>query len=77
MGLGPISEESAAEEHKVSGVLRGWWVVLSNTHVRTISAMYFFLKMTRYALLFWLLIYLIQTSHLSNRRGIPLADGPR
>jgi len=31
--------------------------------------MYFFLKMTRYALLFWLPLYLVQTTHLSSKRA--------
>ncbi len=56
-------------EREASGVLRGWWVVITNTNVRTIAAMYFFLKMTRYALLFWLPLYLIQTSHASSNRA--------
>jgi sugar phosphate permease len=54
VGLQSLSAESAEEEQAASGVLRGWWMVLSNSHVRTIAAMYFFLKMTRYSLLFWL-----------------------
>jgi sugar phosphate permease len=69
VGLASINEEDSAEERETSGVLSGWWTVLSDTNVRTISAMYFFLKMTRYALLFWLPIYLVQTSHLSNNRA--------
>jgi sugar phosphate permease len=48
---------------------RGWWSVLSNGHIRTIAAMYFFLKMTRYALLFWLPLYLVQTTHSSESRA--------
>ena len=69
VGLEPISEEDPLSEHEASGVLRGWWVVLSNSNIRTIAAMYFFLKMTRYALLFWLPLYLIQTSHASKNRA--------
>ena len=68
-GLAPLSEGELAEEQEATGVLSGWWIVLSNSHIRTIAAMYFFLKMTRYALLFWLPLYLIQTSHLSNNRA--------
>ncbi|MFC5865190.1 MFS transporter [Acidicapsa dinghuensis] len=47
----------------------GWWTVLSNSHIRTIAAMYFFLKMTRYALLFWLPLYLVQTTQLAPSRA--------
>ena len=73
VGLQSLSAESAQEEQATSGVLRGWWMVLSNSHVRTIAAMYFFLKMTRYSLLFWLPLYLVQTSHLSNNRAASTA----
>jgi sugar phosphate permease len=69
VGLASLSTEDAMEEKNVGGILRGWWVVLSNPEIRTISAMYFFLKMTRYALLFWLPLYLIQTSHASKSRA--------
>jgi sugar phosphate permease len=68
-GLEPLGEADAVEEREASGVFRGWWIVLSNGNIRTISAMYFFLKMTRYALLFWLPLYLVQTSHISNNRA--------
>lgn len=73
VGLAPISEEAAAEERKASGILSGWWTVLANGHIRTIAAMYFFLKMTRYALLFWLPLYLVQTTHLSGNRAASTA----
>ena len=75
IGLTPIDDVEAAHEHGVSssGLWSGWWTVLSNTHVRTIAAMYFFLKMTRYALLFWLPLYLVQTTHLSNNRAASTA----
>jgi sugar phosphate permease len=38
---------------------RGWKSITSNREIRVISGMYFFLKMTRYTLLFWLPHYLI------------------
>lgn len=44
----------------------GWHTIFGNSHLLTISAMYFFLKMTRYALLFWLPLYLIQAVHYSD-----------
>jgi sugar phosphate permease len=47
---------------------------MGNPHVRTIAGMYFFLKMTRYALLFWLPLYLVQTTHLSNNRAASTAS---
>lgn len=77
-GLAPIehgeSDESASNQRSVRGLWSGWWEVLSNSHVRTIAAMYFFLKMTRYALLFWLPLYLIQTTHLSSNRAASTAS---
>lgn len=69
IGLEPIGSIEEKEENDASGVIRGWWMVLSNANIRTIAAMYFFLKMTRYALLFWLPLYLVQTSHLSSNRA--------
>jgi sugar phosphate permease len=76
-GLAPITapEEDSpfAENHRLAGIWSGWWAVLSNGQVRTISAMYFFLKMTRYALLFWLPLYLVQTTHLSRNRAASTA----
>jgi len=73
LGLGPLGEVAASEEAAAQGLLSGWWVVLSNGHIRTIAAMYFFLKMTRYALLFWLPLYLVQTTHLSSNRAASTA----
>jgi MFS transporter, OPA family, glycerol-3-phosphate transporter len=70
VSLEPLGVTDAVEEREAEGVLRGWWMVLSNGNIRTISAMYFFLKMTRYALLFWLPLYLVQTSHISNNRAM-------
>ena len=69
LGLEPLSKEDSVGERDASAVLQGWWIVLSNPNIRTISAMYFFLKMTRYALLFWLPLYLVQASHISNNRA--------
>jgi sugar phosphate permease len=59
-GLPPLSTE---EDDPAS---TGWRTVLRQPEIRTIAAMYFFLKMTRYALLFWLPLYLVQTVHYSD-----------
>ena len=40
--------------------------VLRNSDIRTIAAMYFFLKMNRFTLLLWLPLYLVQTVHYSD-----------
>jgi sugar phosphate permease len=41
--------------------VHGWKVLLRNRSIQIISGMYFFLKMTRYTLLFWLPHYLISS----------------
>ena len=51
------------EEHWTDG---GWLSVLRNSDIRTIAAMYFFLKMNRFTLLLWLPLYLVQTVHYSD-----------
>lgn len=38
-----------------------WKTVLRNNEIRSIATMYFFLKMMRYALLFWLPVYLMNS----------------
>jgi sugar phosphate permease len=51
-GGGGIEQESHAG---------AWRTIAANRDIRTISGMYFFLKMTRYTLLFWLPHYLISS----------------
>ena len=41
--------------------IRGWRSILGNRNMQIIGAMYFFLKMTRYTLLFWLPHYLVSS----------------
>ena len=43
------------------GILAPWKQVIANRKIRIISGMYFFLKMTRYTLLFWLPRYLVSS----------------
>lgn len=74
VGLAPVEPGDRNRERKPwSGLWSGWWTVLSNSHIRTIAAMYFFLKMTRYALLFWLPLYLVQTTQLAPNRAASTA----
>lgn len=75
VGGGTTGEETAGRRVRaVPGLMADWWTVLSNSHIRTIAAMYFFLKMTRYSLLFWLPLYLVQTTHLSGNRAASTAS---
>jgi sugar phosphate permease len=69
IGLEPVCNDPVSAPVWKSGPISGWWSVLACSRVRTISAMYFFLKMTRYALLFWLPLYLVQTTHVSAVRA--------
>lgn len=48
----PQPSETSVQDHP-------WRQLLANPRIRLISSMYFFLKMTRYTLLFWLPNYLI------------------
>ena len=61
VGLPPLSNED--DRHADTG----WKTVLRHPEVQAIAAMYFFLKMTRYALLFWLPLYLVQRVHYSDQ----------
>jgi sugar phosphate permease len=56
-GLPQFAPASAASRSQEPG--QGWGSITANRKIRLISGMYFFLKMTRYTLLFWLPHYLI------------------
>jgi sugar phosphate permease len=61
-GLPPAIPDRTIKELGVHGARFGAWRrVLTDQTVGTVSAMYFFLKMTRYTLLFWLPHYLISS----------------
>jgi sugar phosphate permease len=45
----------------------GWWAAARNPEILTLSGMYFFLKITRYSLLFWLPLYLVQHMRYSEQ----------
>ena len=46
---------------------RAWKEILTNSKIQVISVMYFFLKMTRYTLLFWLPLYLTSSLGYSQQ----------
>jgi len=47
-------------EQATGSAAGGWWATAKNPEVLTLAGMYFFLKITRYSLLFWLPLYLVQ-----------------
>jgi sugar phosphate permease len=54
--------------------VNNWKAVLSNSEIQLLATMYFFLKLTRYSLLFWLPVYLIETQHATGRSALKLAS---
>jgi sugar phosphate permease len=54
-----VHDSNSHETAPTQGILGPWKSVVANHNIRIISGMYFFLKMTRYTLLFWLPRYLI------------------
>ncbi|WP_446743568.1 MFS transporter [Silvibacterium acidisoli] len=58
-GLPETQAVEATQKECDSNSSQGWFRVLGDRNIRYISAMYFFLKMTRYTLLFWLPRYLV------------------
>ncbi len=44
-----------------------WWATAKNPEVLILAGMYFFLKITRYSLLFWLPLYLVQQMQYSEQ----------
>jgi len=55
----PASIDAPSNFHGLSAPSHPWRQLLTNRRIQVISGMYFFLKMTRYTLLFWLPNYLI------------------
>jgi len=52
----------------------GWKAVLGNREIQLLATMYFFLKLTRYSLLFWLPVYLIEAQHATGRSALRLSS---
>ena len=57
---------SVVQHPNVGDAGTGWRSVLRSRDIQIISAMYFFLKMTRYTLLFWLPLYLASSLGYSS-----------
>ncbi len=61
-GLPAIEDAEVVQSGDVS-----WWSVARNPEVLILAGMYFFLKITRYSLLFWLPLYLVQRMQYSDQ----------
>ena len=51
-----------------------WSNIVGNREIQLLACVYFFLKMTRYALLFWLPIYLLEIHHGSGQLSLTPAS---
>lgn len=63
-----------AQEQFCAGSAQSWRRVLGDRNIRYIAAMYFFLKMTRYTLLFWLPRYLVSSGGYANWSAAHIAS---
>ncbi len=68
-GLDPINASLTNSSPAV-----GWTPILRNGEIQLLAAMYFFLKLTRYSLLFWLPAYLVETLHTTGRSALKLSS---
>jgi sugar phosphate permease len=60
VGVGPL-DDADAKERAVT-----WPALLRNKEIQLLAGMYFFLKLTRYSLLLWLPLYLVQSLKYSE-----------
>jgi sugar phosphate permease len=61
-GLANLPEDAATPSCQAT-----WWETAKNPEVMILAGMYFFLKITRYSLLFWLPMYLVQRMQYSEQ----------
>lgn len=52
----------------------GWKVILRSGEIQLLAVTYFFLKLTRYALLFWLPLYMIETNRMRGSSALTLSS---
>jgi sugar phosphate permease len=62
----PALDQSSADDTPDNG---DWWAAARNREVWILAGMYFFLKITRYSLLFWLPLYLVQRMRYSESQA--------
>jgi len=65
--VAPFTPETPWPEFSTAGSWNAWRSIAANRSIRIISGAYFFLKMTRYTLLFWLPHYLIASQGYTSR----------
>jgi sugar phosphate permease len=52
----------------------GWRAILRNSEIQLLAVTYFFLKLTRYSLLFWLPLYIIETQRTRASSALQLSS---
>jgi sugar phosphate permease len=67
VSLPAIAEEEPAGPAEAAG--GDWWQAARTPEVWILAGMYFFLKITRYSLLFWLPLYLVQRMQYSEAQA--------
>jgi sugar phosphate permease len=70
----PLASLSPLHESAPASFCGAWRAIAGNREIRIISGAYFFLKMTRYTLLFWLPHYLISSLSYSTRAADHVAS---
>lgn len=70
----PLDAGLPDTQQPVSNDGSGWRDVLRNPEIQLLAAFYFFLKLTRYALLFWLPLYIIETQQTHGSSALTLSS---
>ena len=68
-GLKLVNSKSASADFP-----DGWKPILQSGEIQLLSAIYFFLKLTRYAILFWLPLYIIETQRTRGNSALTLSS---
>ena len=70
-GLKPINPEPLSEDRTAAV---GWNPTMRSAEIQLLALAYFFLKLTRYALLFWLPLYIIETNRARGSSALMLSS---
>jgi sugar phosphate permease len=75
VGLKPINPEPAPQAGtEQESAKTGWKTIVRNAEIQLLAVTYFFLKLTRYALLFWLPLYIIETNRTRGSSAVMLSS---